>query len=125
MAPWILFLFAGAFDWGFYSYALISVQSAARVAVANASLSTADSSDAARACSYVLSELQGQLNVGLALTTCNALPVTVTLTSLTGPDLAPAVKVTVTYQTVQLVPIPGVLAGRFTLVRSAVMRIRG
>jgi Flp pilus assembly protein TadG len=32
MAPWILFLFAGAFDWGFYAYALISVQNAARVA---------------------------------------------------------------------------------------------
>ena len=32
MAPWILFLFAGAFDWGFYSYALILVQNGARVA---------------------------------------------------------------------------------------------
>jgi Flp pilus assembly protein TadG len=125
MAPWIMFLFVGAFDWGFYAYALISVQNATRVAVQYTSLSTANSTDAATACSYVLSELRGEPNVGTSVVTCNALPVIVTATRANGPDAAPAATVTVTYQTVQLVPIPGILAGRFTLVRSANMRING
>jgi Flp pilus assembly protein TadG len=32
LLPWVLFLFVGAFDLGFYNYALISTQNAARVA---------------------------------------------------------------------------------------------
>jgi hypothetical protein len=32
MMPWFVFLFVGAFDWGFFAHALISTQSAARVA---------------------------------------------------------------------------------------------
>ena len=32
MMPWLFFLFVGALDFGFYSYALISVQNSARVA---------------------------------------------------------------------------------------------
>ena len=123
MAPWILFLFAGAFDWGFYAYALISVQNAARVAAQYTSSSAATATNSAAACSYVLSELQGEPNIGTTVTSCNALPLIVTATSVTGPDSAPAAQVQVTYKTVQLVPIPGVLAGQFTLVRTVVMRI--
>ena len=31
--PWYIFLFIGAFDWGFYAHALISAENAVRVAV--------------------------------------------------------------------------------------------
>lgn len=124
MAPWIVFLFAGAFDWGFYSYALISAQNAARVAAQYTSLSSANATDSTTACSYVISEMHGVPNVGTSLSTCAALPLIVSATSLVGPDGATAAKVSVTYQTVQLVPIPGLLAGRFTFVTSAIMRVR-
>jgi Flp pilus assembly protein TadG len=30
MMPWLLFLFVGVFDFGFYAYALIATQNAAR-----------------------------------------------------------------------------------------------
>ena len=123
MAPWILFLFAGAFDWGFYAYALISVQNATRVAAQYSSLNSTTAIDSATACSYVLSELKGEPNIGTTVTSCGALPLIVTATSITGPDSAPAAQVQVTYRTVQLVPIPGLLAGQFTLVRTVVMRI--
>lgn len=123
MAPWLVFLFAGAFDWGFYAYALISVQNAARVAVQYTSGSATTATDATTACSYVLAELRGEPNIGTTVTTCNALPLIVTATSTTGPDSAAAAKVVVTYQTVKLVPIPGILVGQITLVRNAIMRI--
>jgi Flp pilus assembly protein TadG len=123
MAPWILFLFAGAFDWGFYAYALISVQNAARVAVEYTSTSSTAATDSTTACSYVLSELKGEPNIGTTVTSCGASPLIVTATSVTGPDSAPAAQVQVTYTTLKLVPIPGLLAGQFTLVRTAIMRI--
>ena len=69
--------------------------------------------------------MQGVPNIGTTVTTCAALPLIVTATSITGPDSVPAAKVTVTYQTVQLVPIPALLAGRFTIVINAVMRVNG
>src|SRR5947207_14797502 len=38
MAPWIFFLFMGTLDFGFYSYAIIATQNAARVAVMQTSV---------------------------------------------------------------------------------------
>jgi Flp pilus assembly protein TadG len=125
MLPWILFLFAGAYDWGFYSYALISVQNAARVAVEYAAASATSSSDSATACQYVLAELRGEPNVGTSVTTCDALPVILSVSIISGPDGSPAAEVSVTYQTVRLIPIPGLLAGQVTLTRTALMRING
>jgi len=124
MLPWLLFLFAGAFDWGFYNYALISVQNAARVAAQYTSTNTNTATDATTACSYVLSELKGEPNIGTTVTSCSSLPLLVTATSISGPDSAPAAQVRVTYRTAQLVPIPGLLTGQFTFVRNVVMRIR-
>jgi hypothetical protein len=47
LAPWILFLFVGTLDLGFYSYALICTQKAARVAVTHTSSRSATAADSA------------------------------------------------------------------------------
>jgi len=131
MAPWIFFLFVGVFDMGFYSYAAICTQNAAR-AVA---LSSAQASTVAP-CTVALGELSMLPNVN-GVATCNALPVQVTVTPLNGsacPDSATTsgvlyagtpfcVQSSVTYQTIPLLPIPGVLMGRMTLTRTSQMRL--
>jgi len=130
MAPWIFFLFVGVFDIGFYCYAAICTQNAARVVA----LSYAQSSTIT-SCTAALGELNTLPNVSGG--TCNALPVQVTVTTLNGsacPDSATTsgllyagtpfcVQSAVTYQTIPLFPIPGVLTGRMTLTRTAEMRI--
>lgn len=131
LSPWIFFLFIGALDWGFFSYALISTQSAARVAALHTSSSNATAADQATACQYVLDELRRLPNIGEAVQSCSGLPVSVTaqrVDQYSNPpsaDRAPASRVTVTYQTVPLIPIPGLLPGQLTITHSAEMRIRG
>ena len=115
MVPWIFFLFVGVLDFGFYSYAAIATQNAARAAA--------------------LAELQGLPNLS-GITTCGSNPVTVTLAILdntTTPKCADcdnavtpsarSVRALVTYQTLPMVPIPGVLTGQLTLTRDAEARI--
>lgn len=123
MAPWILFLFMGAFDFGFYAYAIICTENAARVAASVTSANSSSAADSAAACAYALNELNALPNV-TGLTTCAALPVQVTATAVNGPDGSPASQVSVTYQTNQLIPIPG-LTGKLTLTRTAQMRVKG
>jgi Flp pilus assembly protein TadG len=65
--PWYIFLFAGIFDFGFYAYALIATQSAARVAAVYCSASSSTASDSATACGYALDQLSGMPNVGPGL----------------------------------------------------------
>ena len=121
VAPWIFFLFIGAVDLGFYNYAIISTENAARVAVEYTSATSAKATDKAGACTYVLAELNSMSNVrGLA--NCDSLPVSITTTQVAGPDGAQAALVTVTYQTILMFPIPG-LAGQFTITRTAEMRL--
>lgn len=122
LTPWILFIFAGVLDMGFYGYALISTQNAARVAVEYTSGGTATAADSAGACTYVLSELNSMSNVR-SLSTCDSLPVQVTATQVIGADGLAASSVSVTYQTVLMIPIPGLL-GQFTVTRTAQMRLR-
>jgi Flp pilus assembly protein TadG len=130
MAPWIFFLFVGVFDIGFYCYAAICTQNAAR-AVA---LSYAQSS-ALTSCTVALGELSMLPNVNGG--NCSALPVQVAVTALNGSACADngvgsavtfaatpfCVQAAVTYQTIPLLPIPGVLMGRMTLTRTAEMRL--
>jgi Flp pilus assembly protein TadG len=130
MAPWIFFLFVGVFDMGFYCYAAICTQNAAR-AVA---LSYAQDSILSP-CNVALAELHTLPNVNGGA--CDALPVVATASKLDGsacPDSAlPSgvlyaasqfcVQSSVTYQTIPLLPIPGVLMGRMTLTRTSQMRI--
>lgn len=122
LSPWIFFLLAGALDMGFYSYALIATQNAARVAAEYTSKSTLTAGDNLSACQYALDEMSSLSNVK-NLSSCGGTPLTVTATQVTGPDLAPATSVSVTYQTAFLIPIPG-LAGRLTITRTVKMRLQ-
>jgi Flp pilus assembly protein TadG len=128
--PWYVFLFVGAYDWGFFGYSLIATQSAAR-AGANYCATQTTLNDAATACTYVLNQLRDLPNVGSSLTTCGtgstvttAAPVSVIASSVSGPDGNSATAVTVIYQTPQLVPIPGLLPGILTIHRTVTMRQR-
>lgn len=148
LAPWIFFLFVGIFDLGFYTYAVICTENAARAAA----LQTASGSGTqsfSDACSAALDELKGLPNVAGASLNCNALPVVVTQATLCnqgtvkpstiictdpGPcadcgnttdptGRAASSRVAVQYQSIPLVPIPGILTGRMTITRIAEMRI--
>ena len=123
MMPWIVFLFVGAFDWGFYAHALISTESAARVAALYTSTSNGTAADQATACTLVLQELSISSNVP-ASGTCSSLPVIVTATAVSGADGQPATQVTVTYQTLSLIPIPGALTNQVSISRTAQLRLR-
>jgi Flp pilus assembly protein TadG len=121
LAPWVLLLFIGILDWGFYSYALISMQSAARTAALYTSSSSTTVADSATACTLVLGEMANLPNVS---NTCASNP-TVSAVSVNGPDNATATQVTVTYTSVSLIPLPGLLSKQFTITRIVVMRLRG
>ena len=131
MLPWYIFLFAGAFDYGFFSYSLIAVQTAATVGATYTATSTATVADVTTACSYALEQLRNLPNVGSGLTTCgtgatvtSSAPVAVTAVAVTGPDGDPASSVTIVYLTPQLIPIPGLLPGQLTINRTVKMRLR-
>src|SRR5437016_6104054 len=119
MAPWIFFLFMGTLDFGFYAYAIIAVQNAARVAVMQTSLNSTTAANSTLACQYALTELNTLPNAG-SLSTCGGLPVVVNATAVVDSDGANASQVAVTYQTINMIPIPG-LAGSLTLTRTAQM----
>jgi len=123
MAPWIFLLFLGVFDFGFYAYAAISTQQAARVAALYTSSSSSNATDSAGACTYALNALRYLPNMGSGVTSCGAgQPLQVTATQVTGPDGSNASQVSVTYQTIPLFPIPG-LMGQMTITRTAEMRL--
>lgn len=123
LLPWILFLFVGAFDLGFYNYALINTQNAARVAAWYTSQTSTTATDATTACTYALAELSGMPNVGSSVSTCSASPVVVTATKVTGVDGATASQVSVSYTSPQLIPLPGALPGKYTFDRTVQMRV--
>jgi Flp pilus assembly protein TadG len=122
--PMMVFLFIGTFDWGFYAYALISAENALRVAATYTSTNGTTAIDSTQACTYAIQELQGAPNMA-SVTTCNALPLIVTATAVTGPDGNPATQVALRYQTTKLIPIPGLLTGQATIYRVFQMRLRG
>jgi len=122
LAPWMFFLFAGVFDMGFYATAMISVQNAARAAATHTSAGPTTAADSAGACAYARAELHSLYNVR-SVDGCATLPLVVTAAQVTGADGSPASRVTVTYRTPRLIPIPG-LAGQFTITRWAEMRLR-
>ncbi len=128
MAPWIFFLFVGAFDFGFCAHAALSVENAARVAALYLSSDpslAADPNAAQWARDRVCNELRSLANVG---STCPASVVQVTVPSqpFSGSDGDPAVQVSVTYTTVPLIPFPGMTFGgasRWTFTRVAQARL--
>lgn len=135
MAPWIFLLFAAIFDFGFYAYAMIATSNAARVAVLHTSSSAATKADSAAACAYVLAEFKMMPNVASGDTCACAgancsigAHATVKAEAVNGPDSIPgqppipASKVTVTYDTIQLFPLPW-LTGKLHVQRVAEMRV--
>jgi Flp pilus assembly protein TadG len=127
MMPWLIFLFVGGFDWGYYAHALISTETAARVAVINASKSAGDAIDTSSVCKLAVEELKIAPNVATAQA-CGAtqsVNVTTSLLTTASADQTLAAQVTVTYTTVTLIPIPGLLKGRATITRKAQMKLRG
>jgi Flp pilus assembly protein TadG len=133
LSPWILFLFLGVFDAGFYMYAAISTANAARVAALYTSSGPNTLGDSLGACQTALEEMRQLPNVKAGVScpaacaagsACKAGPVTFTAVSVgAGADGSPASQVTVQYQTVQLITIPG-LTGQMTLKRTVQMRER-
>ena len=125
MSPWIFLLFAGVLDFGFYAYAAIATQNAANMAALYTSSETGSAADQATACTYALNELNKLPNTR-TLTACSGLPVIVTATANPAGCLPTTATcdstVSVTYQTVQMIPIPG-LTGQLTFTRTAVMRV--
>src|SRR5690349_1333465 len=87
--PWLVLLFAGALDWGFFAYSLIASQAAARVGALYSSSSTTAATDTTTVCQYALEQLRGMPNVA-GLSTCasgsnvsSSKPVGVSATSIT------------------------------------------
>jgi hypothetical protein len=138
MAPWLIFMFVGAMDWGFYAYALIATESAARVACLYTSTSTADATDSTTACNYAVGQLKRMPNVGTscatslgALSTTNPVYVSATYVA-SGADTNAAAQVSVTYLTPIMIPMflskgsaTPTLPGQVTITRTVQMRIRG
>ena len=122
LSPWVLLLFIGVLDWGFYSYSLITLEAAVRSATVNARLSTTNAVDSAAACTIVLGEMKSLPNVK-TLSSCGGTPLTVTASMVTGPDSSDAAQVSVTYQTPSLITLPGMLGKQFTITRVVTMRI--
>jgi Flp pilus assembly protein TadG len=125
LGPGVFFLFAGGLDWGFYAHALIAVENAARTAALYTSSSASTASSSSQACTLALSQLRALPNVGPAVQSCSGSPVSVSAVSSVGPDAGAVSRVRVTYATIRLIPIPGLLSGQFSIAREVIMRLRG
>lgn len=133
LLPWLFMLFTAVFDFGFYAYALISVQNAARVAVLHGAANSMVAGDQSGACNLALEELRGLPNIGQSFTSsCGSDPVTVTSqycdgntacgAGTTSADNGPAAFVTITYQMPPLFRMP--IRGLSHITRTAEMRLR-
>jgi Flp pilus assembly protein TadG len=123
ITPWFIFLFVGILDLGFYNYALITAQSAARTAVLYTSSSTSASTDSTQACAYVYDQLTSNINLTGQTTCSGSSPISLTTTVGTGPDGNSASTVTVQFTTATLIPIPLILPASIPVVRTAEMMI--
>jgi Flp pilus assembly protein TadG len=123
LAPWILFLLVGVLDFGFYSYAAITTENAARIAAQYGAAGSSTAGDSAGACPYVVQEALALPGINSSMN-CQSLPLVVTVTPVTGPDGTAASLASVTYQTMPMIPIPGILQGQLTLTRSVEMKVR-
>ena len=128
LAPFIFFLFAGALDMGYYTYAAVAVENAARVAalhVASSIDTASDANAAVYARTYVCNELRQLPNVGSTCPT-SVVSVSVPAQPFSGTDGDPAAQVSVTYTTVPLIPIPGLNPGprgQWTFTRAVQIRL--
>jgi Flp pilus assembly protein TadG len=130
--PWLIFLFTAVFDFGFYAYALIGVENAARAGVLQTATNTATAANQSGACRVALDALRGLPNLGGTFTSdCSSEPVTVTASYCDGSTLCPggaasadggpASVVTVTYRMPPLFRFP--LRPPVSITRTAQMRL--
>ena len=126
MSPWILLLFIAVFDFGFYMVGAMSVSNAARAAALATASSPGTAANQGLACRIATGELGWLPNSGSFVAGCGSGPLVVTATAIPAIDDAsrPATRVRVTYQTVQLFPLP-FLMGRMNLTRQAEFRVYG
>ncbi|MGA2134453.1 MAG: TadE family protein [Bryobacteraceae bacterium] len=128
LIPWMVFAFVAAFNFGVFAYSMISTENAARTGAMYAaqSLTVAQGgSIVSQVCPYVLGELGDAPGVGSGVTTCTGSPVSVTVTANTpGSGGMNTVKVSVTYNTMQMIPLPGLMAGSLAITRSVELPIR-
>jgi len=151
MMPWLAFLFVGVLDFGFYAYAAICTQNAARAAA----MAVATGSPVS-ACTAADGELAGLPNM-IGQSSCGAQypsgisasqPASACTTTVSASGAADtncsqaascadcggnggttctgtcqSIQATVAYQTIPMIPIPGVLMGKMTLTRSAEMKV--
>src|SRR5690242_21748569 len=64
LAPWILFLFIGVFDMGMYTYSMVGVENAARVAAEYTSKSPSTAADSSGALTIACAEVAMLPNIG-------------------------------------------------------------
>jgi Flp pilus assembly protein TadG len=147
MMPWIFFLFVGVLDFGFYSYQAICVENAARVAAVQIATNFVGLSSVG--CSIAVPEMKRLTNVANNGNPCtdgstavsSGTPMAVNVLKLdknSNPKCAdcdctkvsPAtcaaassVQVAVTYQSPQMVSIPGLLTNQLQIRRLAEVRI--
>jgi Flp pilus assembly protein TadG len=124
LVPWFVFLFVGSFDLGMYSYALVAVQDGVRAAAVNASQNATTAADGGTAGGFVLDSIKDLPNIGSAVSGTSSAPIVVTATLGTGPDGGNMTTITATYTSPQLIPIPGLIPGQLTIVKTAKMRVR-
>lgn len=125
MAPWIFVLFMGIVDFGFYAYAMVATENAARVAALYTAQGTGSSADQPGACAHAKNELRMLPNFASFPAICNGAPLTVAAAQVLpadSPDGELGTRVTVTYQSIPLFPIPG-LTGRLNVTRIVEMRV--
>jgi Flp pilus assembly protein TadG len=129
MVPWLFFLFVGVLDFGFYFYAAINVQNAARAAALANATSAAAANDPTCTGTWFSTVLQPEMNAlpnarQASNFTCSGdvsddAPVSASASLVSVNGLSEVAQVSVTYRTLQLIPIPGVVDGRFTITRVA------
>ncbi len=123
-APWLLLLFAGIVDVGFYCYAAVCTENAARVGAMHASTDrdlAASPGLTSMVRADVCAEMKALPNVGSACPT-SVVRVSTVSQPFIGADGQPATQVSVTYTTVPLFPLPG-LMGQYTVTRVVQIRI--
>ena len=122
MCPWILLLFIGIVDFGFYIYAAMAVQNGARAAALATGVRPSSAGNTGLACRYAREELRYMTNFSSLPTDCAALPLRVQAFAEVDAFGANMTRVQVDYQPVRIFST-FISMGPFT--RTTRMRVYG
>ncbi|HET8550035.1 MAG TPA: TadE family protein, partial [Bryobacteraceae bacterium] len=86
MMPWIFFTFLLVVDFGFYAYAAIVTENAARVAALASAKSDGTAGSQFYACQYAKPEMQFLPNSSQFSANCDALPLSITAQKVAAAD---------------------------------------